>query len=255
MNQENQQHLIVGRQPVLEALRTDAPLEKIYVQFGTKGNAIRQIHQFARRRGVPINEIDKKRFLELCHDQNAQGVVALGSIKEYVDVDAILQLAKSKGEKPFVLILDEIEDPHNLGALIRTGECAGIHGAILPRHHSASISETVTKASAGALLHVPIAKVTNIATTVDELREQGVWIIGTDALATRSYDEIDYAGPIAIVVGNEGKGIRRLVKEKCDFLVRIPMYGKIASLNASVAGGLILFEAARQRHRTAGVKS
>ena len=251
MNKENDQKLIVGRQPILEALRTDAPLEKIYVLFGTKGNAIQQIHQLARRRGVPINEIDRKRFLELCNDQNSQGVVALGSVKEYVEVDAILQLAADKGEKPLLLVLDEIEDPHNLGALIRTGECAGIHGAILPRHHSASIGETVTKSSAGALLHVPIAKVTNIASTIDELREQVVWVIGTDTLAERSYDEIDYDGPIAIVVGNEGKGIRRLVKEKCDFLVKIPMYGKIASLNASVAGGLILFEAARKRHKKA----
>ncbi len=249
MNKEKAENLIVGRQPVLEALRSDTPLEKIFVLFGTKGNAIHQIEQLARRGGVPINKIDRKRFLEICHDQNTQGVVALGSVTAYVDIEAILRMAAEKGEKPFLLILDEIEDPHNLGALIRTAECAGIHGVILPRHHSASISETVTKSSAGALLHVPIAKVTNIAATLDELRDHGIWVIGTDMLAPRSYDEIDYTGPIAVVVGNEGKGIRRLVKEKCDFIVKIPMYGRIGSLNASVAGGLVLFEAARKRHR------
>jgi len=146
------------------------------------------------------------------------------------------------------LILDEIEDPHNLGALIRTAECAGVHGVILPKHHAASLNETVAKASAGASLHLPAAKVTNIATTLEELRSKGIWIVGTDMQGEKAYDEMDYRGAIAIVVGNEGKGIRRLVKEKCDFLVKIPMYGKIGSLNASVAGGLVLFAAARSRH-------
>jgi len=246
------ENLIAGRQPVLEALRSDAPLEKIYLLFGTHGGVIQTIQQLAKRRGVPVKEIDRQRFLELYPEANAQGVLAITSSKQYVDIDAIMQSAADKGEKPFILILDEIEDPHNLGALIRTGECAGIHGVVLPRHHSASLNETVTKSSAGASLHLPVAKVTNIATTLDALREQGVWVVGTDMLAQRSYDDLDYTGPIAIVVGNEGKGIRRLVKEKCDFLVRIPLYGKIGSLNASVAGGLVLFEAAKSRHKQSG---
>jgi 23S rRNA (guanosine2251-2'-O)-methyltransferase len=245
------ENLIKGRQPVLEALRSDTPLEKVYTLFGTRGSGLQEIHQLARRRGVPVKEVDRKRFLELCPDEHAQGVIAVAATKEYVDIDDILRIAEDKGEKPFLLILDEIEDPHNIGALIRTAECAGVHGVILPRHHSATLNETVAKASAGASLHVPAAKVTNIATTLDELRSRGVWIIGTDMLATRSFDEVDYAEAIAVVVGNEGKGIRRLVKEKCDFLVRIPMYGKIGSLNASVAGGLVMFEAARGRHRNA----
>jgi 23S rRNA (guanosine2251-2'-O)-methyltransferase len=246
------ENLIAGRQPVLEALRSDTPLENIYIQFGTRGAAIQAIQQLARRRGVTVKEIDRKRFLEMCPDVNAQGVLAVSSIKEYVDLDGLLALAAEKGEPPFLLILDEIEDPHNLGALLRTGECAGIHGVIVPRHHSAPLNETVTKSSAGASLHLPVAKVTNIATTMDELKERGVWIVGTDMAATRTYDSHDYSGPLAIVVGNEGKGIRKLVKEKCDFLVKIPMYGKIESLNASVAGGLILFEAAKKRHQKSG---
>lgn len=242
------ENLIAGRQPVLEALRSDTPLEKIYILFGTHGSAIKNIQQLARRRGVLVTELDKKRFLEICPDVNAQGIVAISSTKSYVEIGDILRLAAEKGDAPFLLILDEIEDPHNLGALLRTGECAGIHGAIIPRHHSASLNETVVKASAGASLHLPVAKVTNIAAAIDELRKLGVWIVGTDMAATRTYDKQDYKGPLAIVVGNEGKGIRRLVKEKCDFLVKIPMFGKIESLNASVAGALVLFEAARKRH-------
>lgn len=243
------ENLIAGRQPVLEALRSDTPLEKIYVLFGTHGTAIQNILQLAKRRGVPVKEVDRARFLEMSSDAHAQGVLAVASTKAYVDVEALVKVAAAKGEAPFLLILDEIEDPHNVGALMRTGECAGIHGAILPRHHSASLNETVAKSSAGASLHLPVAKVTNIAATMDELKALGVWIVGADMTATRSYDEQDYTGPIAIVVGNEGKGIRKLVKEKCDFLVKIPLYGKIGSLNASVAGGLVLFEAARNRSK------
>ena len=240
--------LIIGRKPVLEALRSDSPLEKICILYGTHGSALQQIEQLARRRGVPVKQLDKQRFLELSTNPNAQGVIAVAAGKEYVEVDDILSAANLRGEPPFLLILDEIEYPHNLGALIRTAECAGIHGVVLSRHHSASLSETVAKASAGASLHVPVAKVTNIATTLDELRKSGVWIVGTDADAPKLYTEVDYTGAIGIVVGNEGKGMRRLVREKCDFLVKIPMYGKIGSLNASVAGGLILFEVARHRH-------
>lgn len=252
INEATVENLIAGRQPVLEALRSDTPLEKIYILFGTHGGVIQTIQLLSKRRGVSVKEIDRQRFLEICPDVNAQGVVAIASTKTYVDVDTILKLAGDKGEAPFLLILDEIEDPHNLGALIRTGECAGIHGVIIPRHHSASLNETVIKSSAGASLHLPVAKVTNIATTIDELREHGVWVVGSDMTVTRTYDEHDYAGPLAIVIGNEGKGIRRLVKEKCDVLVKIPLYGKIESLNASVAGGVILFEAARKRHTRPG---
>jgi 23S rRNA (guanosine2251-2'-O)-methyltransferase len=242
------QNLIIGRHPVLESLQSESPPEKIYILFGTRGSAIQQIEKLAKRQGVPVKEIDRRRFLEISSDPNAQGVLAVGGTKQYVDIDALFQAATEKKQPPFFLILDEIEDPHNVGALIRTAECAGVHGVILPKHHAASLNETVAKTSAGASLHLPATKVTNIANTLDELRSKGVWIVGTDMQGEKAYDEMDYRGAIAIVVGNEGKGIRRLVKEKCDFLVRIPMYGKIGSLNASVAGGLVLFAAARSRH-------
>jgi 23S rRNA (guanosine2251-2'-O)-methyltransferase len=241
-------NLIIGRHPVLESLRSESPPEKIFVLFGTRGSAIAQIQQLAKRQGVTVKEIDRKRFMELSSDPGAQGVLAVVAMKQYVDLDVLLQISAEKGEPPFLLVLDEIEDPHNVGALIRTAECAGVHGVIVPKHHAATLNETVAKASAGASLHLPAAKVTNVANTLDELRSNGIWVIGTDALGEKAYDEADYRGALAIVVGNEGKGIRRLVKEKCDVLVKIPMYGRIGSLNASVAGGLVLFAAARNRH-------
>ncbi len=241
------QNLIIGRHPALESLRSENPPEKIYVLHGTRGSAIQQIQQLAKRHGVPFKEVDRHRFLELTSDSNAQGVLAVGAANQYVEVEDLFQIAAGKGEPPFFLVLDEIEDPHNVGALIRTAECAGVHGVILARHHAASLNETVAKASAGASLHLPAAKVTNIANTLEELRARGVWVVGTDMQGEKAYDEMDYRGAIAIVVGNEGKGIRRLVKEKCDFLVKIPMYGKIGSLNVSVAGGLVLYTAARCR--------
>ena len=230
-------------------MQADLPLETIFVLFGGHGGGLQEIRQLAKRRGVPVKEVDRKRFVQLCPDENAQGVVAVAGEKKYVDLNDLLRIAEEKGEKPFLLVLDEIEDPHNLGALIRTGECAGIHGVIIPRHHSVTFNETVAKTSAGASLHMPASRVTNLAATLDELRDRGIWVIGTDMLATRSYEDVDYRDPVAIVIGNEGKGIRRLVKEKCDFLVKIPLFGKIGSLNASVAGGLVLFEAARKRHK------
>jgi len=239
-------NLITGRQPVLEALKSDQSLEKIVLVYGARGAGIDRIRQQAKRRGVPVTEMDRARFEQLA-GTSSQGVAAFGSEKEYVDIDALLDIARQRNEPPFLLVLDEIEDPHNLGALIRTAECAGMHGVILPKHHSASINETVAKTSAGASVHLPAAKVGNIAQTLEELKRQGVWIIGADSGGDRSYAEADYRDPVAIVIGNEGRGLRRLVKEKCDFLVRIPLFGKIDSLNASVAGGLVMFEAARRR--------
>ncbi len=240
--------IIAGRQPVLEALKSGKHIEKIFLLYGTKGSAIEKIRSLAKKSGVPVSEVNKQRIHEFAGDTATQGVVALIASKDYVDVEDLLTAARQKNEPPFLLILDEIEDPHNLGALIRTAECAGVHGVIVPKHHSASLNQTVAKTSAGASVFVPVAKVSNIAQTLDELKSQGVWIVGTDASAERLYHDISYEGPMALIVGNEGRGIRKLVKEKCDFLVKIPLYGKIDSLNASVAGALVLFEAARARH-------
>ncbi len=192
-------------------------------------------------------EVDREKFGQIADESSAQGVAALGAVKAYVEVEDLLVIARQRGEKPFLLILDEIEDPHNLGALIRTAECAGMHGVIIPKHHSASINETVAKTSAGASLHLPAARVTNIVQTIGFLKENGVWIVGTDSTGEKLYFEADYSGPVAIVVGNEGRGIRKLVKEKCDFHVRIPLRGKVGSLNASVAGALVIFEASKKR--------
>jgi 23S rRNA (guanosine2251-2'-O)-methyltransferase len=242
--------LILGRQPVLEALKSETAIEKIFVLHHVHSAIVEKIRFLAKRRGVPVVETNVERIQELTTDEHSQGIVALVSAKSYVELEDLLDAAQKKGEPPLLLILDEIEDPQNLGALIRSAECAGVHGVIIPKHHAASVNETVARTSAGASSHMPIARVTNIAQTLDALKSNGVWIIGTDAASEKAYYDADYRGSTALVVGNEGKGIRRLVKEKCDFLVKIPMYGRLESLNASVSGALLMFEAARVRHRS-----
>ncbi len=239
--------VIAGRQPVLEALKSDQPIEKVLVQHGAQGAAVNNIYKLAKQRGVPVVQASKERFLELAGDGVTQGVLALVGAKKYVELEDLLEISKKRNEPPFILILDEIEDPHNLGALIRTAEGAGIHGVVVPKHHSATVNQTVAKTSAGAISHIALARVSNIVQCIDELKRQGIWVVGTDSTAEKYYYQVDFTGPVAIVVGNEGKGIRRLVMEKCDFLATVPMYGKVESLNASVSGGIILFEAARQR--------
>ncbi|MGB2867497.1 MAG: 23S rRNA (guanosine(2251)-2'-O)-methyltransferase RlmB [Bacteroidota bacterium] len=238
---------ILGRRPVQEALKAQRRIDKVIFMHGVKGEMLAQIRTLARQLGVPVAEGSKEQFREFEMRGLTQGVVALVSTTEYVEVEDILRVARGRNEPPFILILDEIEDPHNLGALLRTAECAGAHGVVIPKHHSASVNETVEKTSSGASSHLAVARVTNIARTLDELKQNDVWIVGTDATAEKAYFEMDYSGGVGILVGNEGRGIRRLVKEKCDFLVRIPLHGKIESLNASVAGGLVLYEVARGR--------
>lgn len=239
--------IIAGRQPVFEALQAGTIIERVVVLQGVKGNLIERIKGLARKNKVPYVEVGKTKFRNLVSDTTTQGIVAVIGTKKYVSFHDILNIAKNKNEQPFVLVLDEIEDPQNLGALIRTAECAGAHGAIIPLHHAASINQTVAKTSAGASEHLPVAKVTNIANTLDELKQKGVWIVGTDASAPKLYNEIDYTTPVAIVIGSEGKGVRHLVKEKCDFIVKIPLFGKISSLNASVAGALLMYEVVKRR--------
>ncbi len=242
--------IIAGRQPVMEALRAGTLLEKIVILFGVKGEQIEKIKEMAKRISIPVVEVGKQKFRELVSDTTTQGVVAIIGSKKYVEVDDILKLAKERNEAPFILILDEIQDPQNLGALIRTAECTGMHGVVIPKHHSAAVNQTVVKASSGATEHMLIAKASNIAQTIDELKKQNIWIVGTDAVAQKSYTDVDYTLPVALVIGNEGSGMRRLVKEKCDFLINIPLFGKIASLNASVAGALVMYEVVRKRGKT-----
>ena len=239
---------IVGRKPVIEALKAGSTIEKITLLAGIQGTPIEEIRLLAKQHKVPINEINRQQFREIANDQMTQGVVAILQAKhKYVDVETIFEIAKKREEKPFVLILDEIEDPHNLGALIRSAECAGVHGVVVPKHHSAPVNSTVVKTSAGATEHIAIAEVTNVVNAIEELKKEHFWIVGLDEGGDKPYDKVDYTSPIAIVVGNEGKGVRRLVREHCDFLVKIPLLGKIESLNASVAGALVMYEVVRQR--------
>ncbi len=240
---------IVGRKPILEALKAGTDIEKIAMLQGLRGRFIDEIRAVAEHKNIPVLEVDHHRFRSLAGEMKTQGVVAILSHPyAYSSVEAMLARAATRNEQPFLLILDEIEDPHNLGALIRTAECAGAHGVIVPKHRSAPISATVVKTSAGATAHLPIANVTNLVNTIEDLKRERLWITGLDADAEKPYSQVDYTGPMALVVGNEGRGIRRLVKEHCDFLVRIPLLGKIESLNASVAGAVVMYEVVRQRH-------
>lgn len=239
--------IIAGRKPVLEALRAGTTIEKIVFLLGVQGKVMVDIKSLAEQHGVQVIEAGKQQFRELANDVTTQGVVAVVPTKEYVDLDDILTIARERNERAFILILDEVEDPHNLGALVRTAECAGVHGVVIPRHHAASVSTGAVKASAGATEHMPMAEVTNIAASLQQLKGDGLWVVGLDMGGEKLYTQVDYTTPIAIVVGNEGRGIRRLVRETCDHLIKIPLYGKLASLNASVAGALVMYEVAKQR--------
>ena len=241
---ENQ---LEGRNAVLEVLKSGRDIEKIIVQKGNVEGTIRRIAGMARERGIVVQEAARQKLDEMSQTKNHQGVIAIVSEHEYAEVDDILRSAAEKGEKPFIIILDNITDPHNLGAVIRTAECAGAHGVIIPKRRSVGLTAVVGKTSAGALEYMPVARVTNIARTIEELKKQGVWVACAD-MDGEDYYDASLDGAIALVIGSEGEGVSRLVKEKCDFTVSIPMYGKILSLNASVAGALLMYEVVRQRN-------
>ncbi len=239
--------LIVGRQPVLEALKSKNFVEKVYILFGAKGNQINQIKFLAKKRKAKIVVLSKQKFRELTPSTATQGVAALVGEREYNDIDDILKVAEERNEPPFILLLENIQDPRNLGALIRTADCMGVHGIILPKDRTANINQDTVKASAGAIEHLPIAKVTNVSQTIDQLKSKGLWIVGTSSKAEKVLTEFDFNIPLVLVFGQEGQGIRRLTEEKCDFLVKIPLYGKVESLNVSVACGMFLYEIRRQK--------
>ncbi len=239
--------IIAGRKPVMEALRAGTQIEKIVFLVGVHGKVIENIKLAARRTRVEVVEVNRQSFRDLASNATTQGVVAVVPTKRYVDIDYVVNIGRERDQKGFVLLLDEIEDPQNLGALIRTAECAGAHGVIIPKHHAASVTTAVVKASAGATEHVAMARVTNVVNAIEELKAKGFWIVGLDMTGEQLYTDADYTVPIVTVVGREGKGIRHLVKEHCDKLVKIPLYGKIGSLNASVAGALVMYEIAKQR--------
>jgi 23S rRNA (guanosine2251-2'-O)-methyltransferase len=240
--------IIAGRQPVMEALRAGTEIERVVFLLGVHGKVIDDIKSLALKRRVQVDEVARQEFRDLVSDATTQGVVALVSAqRQYVALETLLRIPSERNQNGLLLILDEIEDPHNLGALVRTAECAGVHGVVIPKHHSASVTSAVAKASAGAVEHMAIAEITNIVNMIKELKKIGYWIVGLDVTGDRLYTEPDYTTATAIIVGSEGKGIRRLVKEHCDFLVKIPLHGRIASLNASVAGALVMYEAIKQR--------
>ena len=238
---------IEGRNSVLELLESDRDINKIYVSRGEKHGSINKILAIAKEKRIVTVEVDKVKLDTMSQTENHQGVIAIVPPFEYCEIDDILNNAKQKGEQEFILILDGIEDPHNLGSIIRTAETAGVHGIIIPKRRAASVNSTVNKVSAGAVEHMKIARVNNINETIKYLKDNGVWICGTDMDTNTEYYKQDLTGPIAIVIGSEGFGMSRLVKENCDFLVKIPMKGKITSLNASVSAGIVIYEALKQR--------
>lgn len=238
--------LLIGRNPINEALTSGRPIIKVMIAKGqTSGSAV-EIAAKARKAGVPVQEVERRKLDFMTGGAAHQGAVALCAVKEYSTVDDILALAEERGEKPFIIILDEIEDPHNLGAIVRSAECAGAHGVIIKKRHAAGLTYTAYKAAAGALEYVPVARVTNISDAIDELKAKGVWIYGAD-MNGESYLSTDFSGAAALVVGNEGKGISRLVREKCDVIVSLPLKGRINSLNASVAAGILMYKIAERR--------
>lgn len=239
-------NLIIGRKPVLEAIKSGETLEHIYVLQGQKGSSIFEIFKLAKQSSIKINEVPAAKFKALSLDPNTQGVVALKSEQTYYEIEDVIIKAK-EDKYPLVLLLDSIQDPHNLGAILRSAECAGVKGVIITRYNSASVTETVVKVSAGATEHVMISKVSNLNHAMQQLKDQGFWIVGSSLDGAKYYNEVDYKMPVALIIGNEEKGIRRLTAEECDFLVKIPMSGKIESLNVSVATGVMLFEILRQR--------
>ncbi len=243
---QNEKDIIFGRNSVAEALKAERPLDSVLVARGERSGSVPKILADAKSAGIPIKEVDRKKLDFMCGHGNHQGIIAVGAVKAYSTVEDIFALAEERGEPPFIIVCDEIEDPHNLGAIIRTAEASGAHGVIVPKRRSAPLSYTVAKTSAGAVEFMHVARVTNIPQTLDELKDKGVWIYCADMDGETFYNA-NLKGAIALVIGSEGKGVGRLVKEKCDVVLSMPMKGNINSLNASVAAGILMYEISRQR--------
>ena len=246
-NESMREDLIIGRNAVIEALKSDRTIECVYVSKGDLEGSIKVALGLAKDKGVVIKEADRRKLDTMCDGLNHQGIVARVTPFKYCEVNDILEDAKRKEQQPFIVILDEIEDPHNLGSIIRTAELCGVHGIIIPKRRNVGVTSTVYKCSAGAIEHMKIAKVTNINATIDMLKEQGSWIYGADIDGKDYSYNTDFSGPCALIIGSEGKGISSLTLKKCDLLVKIPMIGKINSLNASVAGGIMMYEVLKGR--------
>jgi 23S rRNA (guanosine2251-2'-O)-methyltransferase len=242
---------ICGVHAVYEALTAERqPIERIHIAREAQSGKIREILELARERGVPVRKEERVVLDRLARGEVHQGIVAISGEVEYADFEVLF-----KKDKPLIVVLDEVEDPHNLGAVIRTAEACGVSGIVVPERHSAPLSATVVKASAGASAHIPVVRVKNLANVIDEMKERGVWVVGVDTAGTQEWTNFDYRGPIALVLGGEHRGLRRLVRQHCDALVRLPMLGKIASLNISVAAGVVLYEVVRQRRQQVNSRS
>lgn len=237
---------VEGRNAVLEALRSGRSVDKLYVQMGSHDGPIQTILREAKKQGTIVSFVTKERLNQMSETGNHQGVIAMAASYRYAEVEEILERARKKGEAPFLILLDGIEDPHNLGAIIRTANLAGAHGVIVTKHRAAGLTAVAAKASAGAINYTPVAKVANLGHTIDQLKKEGIWFVCADMDGTRMYD-LDLKGPIGLIIGSEGGGVSRLVREKCDFTASIPMKGEINSLNASVAAGVLAYEIVRQR--------
>ncbi|KKB34847.1 23S rRNA (guanosine(2251)-2'-O)-methyltransferase RlmB [Bacillus thermotolerans] len=238
---------IAGRNPVLEALRSEREINKIWIAEGAQKGSMQQVIKLAKEKNVLVQFVPRQKVDQMT-DENHQGVVASVAAYRYADLDDLFKKAEESGEEPFFLLLDEIEDPHNLGSIMRTADASGAHGIIIPKRRSVGLTATVAKASTGAIEYIPVVRVTNLARAIDELKERGVWIAGTDAKGAEDYRRLDGTLPLGLVIGSEGKGMGRLIREKCDFLIKLPMAGQVTSLNASVAASLLMYEVYRRRH-------
>lgn len=246
-NLDNQRNdIIAGRNPVMEAIRSGRSIESILVAKGERSGSVVAIIAKAKQKNIPVKDVDSKKLDFLAKGVNHQGIVAQCAVKEYSALADIFALAEERGESPFIIVLDKIEDPHNLGAIIRTAECAGAHGVIIPERRSAGLSYTVEKTSAGALEYMPVVRVKNISAVLQKLKDKGIWVYGAD-MDGEHYKKVNFEGAVALVIGNEGKGISPLVAKDCDVIVSLPMKGKINSLNASVAAGILMYEIADKR--------
>ena len=240
--------MVAGRNAVMEALKGSRSVNKLMIANGSTEGSIKEIIAVAKEKGVNIQYWDRSKLDSIARGIRHQGVLAQVAPVQYAELEDILQVAKDRNEPPFIVLLDELEDPHNLGAILRTADAAGVHGVLIPKHRSCPLSATVAKTSAGAVEHVPVARVGNLVQTIKKLKQEGLWVAAAD-MDGKDYYDTDLTGPLLLIIGSEGQGVGRLVKEQCDFVVRIPMVGKINSLNASVAGSILMYEAMKQRHK------
>ncbi|MFB6469147.1 23S rRNA (guanosine(2251)-2'-O)-methyltransferase RlmB [Cytobacillus sp. Hz8] len=245
------QDFIIGKNPVIEALKSSRDINKILIAEGSQKGQMQQVIGMAKELNVLVQFVPKKKIDQLV-EGNHQGVVAQVAAYEYAELDDLFQAAEAKNETPFFLLLDEVEDPHNLGSIMRTADVVGAHGIIIPKRRAVGLTSTVAKASTGAIEYIPVVRVTNMSRTIDELKERGIWIAGTDAKGKEDYRQFDGTLPLGLVIGSEGKGMGRLVRDKCDFLIYLPMAGHVTSLNASVAAALLMYEVYRKRHPLEG---